>query len=95
MTDTTTYPYPQDKVTITATYRPPKTDGPVLVYHPETVQIELNDDVVPADPAERLAFLTELINSLFRDELFAHPDLVVDPDMGVPACTGAGLEVTA
>lgn len=85
MTDSTstTYPYPQDKVSITATYRSAQVGGVVLAYQPETVQIDLNDDVIPADPVERLAFLKELIDSLFRDTMLAGPDVVVDPDMGL------------
>ena len=70
MTEHNTYVHPQlpqDKVRISASYRTATDTVAVAVAGmPETVEIELNDDVVPADPAERIAFLTSLVDSLFR-----------------------------
>lgn len=54
-------PYPQTKLRITANYPA----GPAGL--PETVDIELNDDAVPADAAERTAFITHLVTALFRN----------------------------
>ncbi len=57
--------YPQDKVRITASYRV-ATDDLIITGMPETVEIELNDTSVPTESAERIAFLTALVESLFR-----------------------------
>lgn len=56
-------PYPQTKLRISATYPAGDTAPP---GRPESVEIELNDDAVPGDPAERTVFITELVAALFR-----------------------------
>jgi len=60
--------YQRDKVRITASYTPAKAGDDPVPGQPETVEIELNEDAVPADDAERVVFLTALIDSLFRGE---------------------------
>lgn len=66
MSDTSTLTYPPDKVRITVTYHAGKAGEHIPAGQPETVEILLNDDVVPAGTAERIAFLTSLLDSLFR-----------------------------
>lgn len=56
-------PYPQTKLRITASY--PAGDTPAAGL-PDTVEIELNDDAVPAGDPERTVFITQLVASLFR-----------------------------
>lgn len=59
--------YPQTKLRIVAQYPVGKSSGAALAGRPETVEIELNDDAVPDDTAERAEFITQLLASLFRD----------------------------
>lgn len=63
---TSTYVYPQDKVRIAASYRAGSVGAHVPAGQPETIEITLNDESVPADSAERIAFLAALIDALFR-----------------------------
>ncbi len=63
-TTSTNYLVQRDQVRITATYLA-ELLGP---GQPETVAIELNDDVVPADPAHRTALISTLIGCLFRGQ---------------------------
>lgn len=87
MTESSTgFGYVPDKVSITATYPPPAADCAGQSGQPETVTIELNDDAVPADAAERLVLIASLVDSLFRDPRQG-ADVVVDPD---PADAGQG-----
>jgi hypothetical protein len=67
MTEPSTSVYLPDKVRITASYRV-ATGDLILAGMPEAVEIELNDDAVPTEPAERIAFLTSLVDSLFRED---------------------------
>jgi hypothetical protein len=68
MTESSRTPRPLDKVRITASYPTVHAGDVTLPGHPETVEIELNDDAVPAGSAERVAFIQSLIDSLFRGE---------------------------
>jgi hypothetical protein len=87
MTDTSMITYPRDKVRITAAYTPALVNGVLYLGNPETVEIELNDDTVPTDPAELIAFLTSLVDSLFRTPTVTPVGVAVDPDPGMPAVT--------
>jgi hypothetical protein len=88
-TPSTNYVYPQDKVKITATYRSGRIGDVEPAFQPETVEITLNDDAVPTDPAECLAFLTGLVETLFTyAPADGDADVVVDPDMGLQGGNG-------
>jgi hypothetical protein len=67
MTETPTT-YPPDTVRIVASYPGAQVGDVFLPGHPDSVDIVLNGDAVPANPAERTVFLTALLDALFRSE---------------------------
>lgn len=90
MTDST-YVYPQDTVTIKASYFAASVGDAVPAGQPETVEIILNGDAVPADLDDRFSLIEALVNTLFHggdQDLTA--DVVVDPDPGEPAYDSGG-----
>lgn len=88
MSDETSAPYrlPQPQVRIVAQYPTAAVGDVVLVGHPESVEIELNDPAVPTDPAEQVAYITRLIAELFRSE--AQPVTVAVDRIGGSLTTG-------
>jgi hypothetical protein len=53
----------------------------------ETSMLTLGLYTVPTDPAELIAFLTSLVDSLFRTPTVTPVGVAVDPDPGMPAVT--------
>jgi hypothetical protein len=62
------YAPPDRTVRITASYTPAQVGDCLVPGHPEHVEIELAGDSWPTDPAHQAAFLTSLVDSLFRNE---------------------------